>query len=104
MEASDIDTLSEILADINVFENPNILIKEYAGKINNLDINKVKLKEYYILLTSIRQVYRKILKYEIYFAEFYPKNEEKIKNFEALEHHIHAYLEDLDILKEKLTV
>lgn len=102
MEKNEIGTLDEILSDMTVFKNPQILIKKYADKINNSSTNKVKLKEYYILLASIRQVCRNILRYETFFSEFYPKDERKIKNFEALDHHIHAYIEDLDILKEKL--
>ncbi len=102
METNEIGTLDEILIDMTLFGNPNLLRKEHINKINNHNINKVKLKEYYIFLTSIKQACKKVLRYEIYFAEFYPKNEEKIKNSEALKHHIHAYLEDLDILKEKL--
>ncbi len=46
-------------------------------------------------------VYKKLVKYKLYFAEFYPETE-KITKTEALEHHIHAYLEDLDILKNKV--
>jgi hypothetical protein len=42
-----------------------------------------------------------VYKYELYFAEFYPETD-RIRKSEALEHHIHAYLEDLDILRNKV--
>lgn len=102
METNEITTLDEILGDMTIFEDPELLVKEHRDKIDNSETNLTKLKEYQISLTSIRQVYRKILRYEIYFAKFYPENEDNVRNFEALEHHIHAYLEDFDILKEKI--
>lgn len=38
----------------------------------------------------------------MYFQSFYPAEGGEIKNYEALEHHIHAYLEDLDTVRNKL--
>ncbi len=82
---------------------PGLFREEYGNKVNQEEINSKKLKEYNVLLMTISQACKKVLKYELYFSEFYPSCY-RITNSEALEHHIHAYLEDVVILKNKLTV
>jgi len=96
-----INNLDQILSDIIIHIHPNYLKGDYKNKINVQSLDKKKLNEYYRLLTSISFVYKKIMKYELYFAEFYPETK-RITKTEAIEHHIHAYLEDLDILKNKV--
>jgi hypothetical protein len=95
------NSLDRILLDIDVHLNPELLLEEYKSKIDNSNTDKEKLKTYDKLFWSVKKTYEKIEKYELYFAEFYPTTE-KITKFEALDHHIHAYLEDLDILKNKI--
>lgn len=98
-----INNFDQILGDIVVYLRPELLKWEYKDKINTENVNKKKLVEYWRLLTHVNQFYKKIKKYELYFSEFYPETD-KITKFEALEHHIHAYLEDLTILKNKIIV
>jgi len=97
-----IDNLDQILCDLTAYLEPNFLQVEYRTKIDTSNIDKAKLMKYFKLLTSISRVYKKVQKYELFFAEFYPETK-KIKKHEALEHHIHAYLEDLIMLKNKIT-
>lgn len=95
--------LIEILVDIGVYLEPQLLKKEFAGKIDQTRVNRKKLEEYRLLLNSIKDVFEKILKYELYFAELYSSSR-KISDIDVLEHHIHAYLQDLTILKNKIIV
>lgn len=95
-----INILDKILVDIVAYSNPDILLEPWKSKIDTANINKKRLKKYFLFLISIKNTYDKIMRYSLYFSEFYPESE-KIKKSEALYHHIHAYLEDLDILKDK---
>jgi len=98
---SKMNNLDQILSDITVHLHPEYLKLDYKDKIDTKNLDKKKLEEYYQLLTSVNFIFKKITKYELYFSEFYPVTD-KIRKAEALEHHIHAYLEDLDILKNKV--
>jgi hypothetical protein len=95
------NSLDQILSDITIYLHPKYLKLDYKDKIDTKNLDKKKLEEYYQLLTSVNFIFKKIMKYELYFSEFYPAID-KIRKTEALEHHIHAYLEDLDILKNKV--
>jgi len=94
--------LDKIISAILVHRNPNMLVWDYKDKINTDNHNNKKLDEYNILLSSVNYFFKKILKYEIYFADFYP-NTKVITKAEALEYHIYAYLQYMVILKNKLT-
>ncbi|MEK7516829.1 MAG: hypothetical protein AAB562_04505 [Patescibacteria group bacterium] len=96
------NSLIEVLGDVSAHLHPEMLNEPYKSEIDVQNCNKKKLNEYQERLLNIKVVYDKILKYELYFAKFYPQTD-KITNSEALEHHIHAYLEDLDRLRNKLT-
>lgn len=90
--------LDFLVMDLFLYLNPDVL----KDKIEiNPKINKKKIEEYSTLLDNIRSTYNIIQKYESYFTEFYPDSE-KITKQEALEHHIHAYLEDMTIFKNKI--
>ncbi|MDD4737710.1 MAG: hypothetical protein PHF54_00405 [Candidatus Pacebacteria bacterium] len=95
------NTLEEIRRDIIIYQAPEYLDKEFLKELNINSIDKKKLKDYGDDLSSIWDAYQKVLKYPLFFKEFYP-NSKKITDFEALEHHIHAYLEDMIILKNKM--
>ena len=91
----------KVYANLGMHMNPDVVKKEYQKYINTDDLNTKNLKKYFEILSSISFVLNKLLKYKIYFTEFYP-NTKNIKNYEALEYHIHAYLEDIDILRNKV--
>lgn len=63
--------------------------------------NKKIVEKYWHILTAINWFTKKIGRYEVFFKYFYPKSN-KITEYDALEHHIHAYLEDIETLKNKL--
>src|SRR5690606_496328 len=48
--------------------------------------------------------HKKVKRYGVYFVQFYPGQPGEISEAEALEHHIHAYLEDCDCLRNKILV
>lgn len=95
------NSLIEVLGDILAHLHPETLNEPHKSKINIQNCDKEKLDKYQQCLFSIKIVYDKILKYELYFSEFYPQTD-KITNLEALKHHFHAYLEDLDRLRNKI--
>ena len=97
------NNFEQILSDIMIYLNPDCLKEEFRKEINTKNIDNKKVEEYYKLLGSINMAYKKLLRYELYFANFYPDQGEITKQ-EALEHHIHAYLEDITIFKNKITV
>lgn len=91
--------IDKILMNFTVYMNPEVTSIELSyGKDFNLKI----MNRYYKQLSSIRWFLKKVLKYELYFSDFYPKETHSISDSEALEHHVHAYLEDLNTLKTKI--
>ena len=97
-----INDLDKILADLTAYKDPKFLIEKYSSLIDTSNVNKLELDKYHHILIGISQIEKKLKRYPIYFAEFYPVTDDKIDEREALKHHIHAYLEDSDILKNKL--
>lgn len=95
------NSLEELLRDIALYLNPEFYKLGNKDILNTKIIDKKKLNNYYLLLSNVNNALKKVSKYELYFAEFYPTTE-KIKDHEALEHHVHAYLEDVDILRNKI--
>lgn len=96
-------TLKKLLATIVFHLEPEYLGDEFAKKIDTSAVDKKKLEEYWLLLLSVDQFYKKIQRYEVYFSEFYPITG-NIQDYEALDHHISAYLEDLATLQNKVKV
>jgi hypothetical protein len=95
------NSLEKLSARIGIYLFPEYFKEGFINKINFTIVNKKGLEKYFQLLNNIGEVYKKILRYELYFLEFYPKTEE-IRNTEALKHHIYTYLEDLTILENKI--
>ena len=94
-------TIDEILGDFGIYLYPDILKDELK---NSLDVSKLNIKnleKYNHLLISVNYAWQKVLRYEVYFQDFY-SNSEKIDKTEELNHHIHAYLQDMDTLKNKI--
>lgn len=95
--------LNEILGDLAIYQNPDLLKDEYGNLLDTSKMNLLDVKKYQELLSNIDYFFKKTLKYELYFQEFYSTSD-KIGTVEALNHHIHSYLEDSDILKNKIEV
>lgn len=95
--------INRLLLDMSVYINPQYLNKSSSVKIDTGKIDISMLNKYYSLISSINWIFNKILKYELYFKEFYPSSP-NIPNYEALEHNVHSYIQDLVTLKEKLRV
>ncbi len=92
-----------ILDELQVCIDPEILLSEYQKQIKRgLNYNKKNTEKYFKLIMSVNWFLKKIAKYQIYFNKFYSQSA-KIPKHEALEHHIHAYLEDMITLRNKLT-
>lgn len=102
-QKNEIQTLNKILAEMTFYSNPDLLIEKAREGINFDSIDKDKIKKYQTLLVNIKWALDKVLKYPVYFEEFYPKSD-KIQKHEALEHHVHSYIEDLNILRNKIHV
>lgn len=98
-----INVITEILAELAVYQNPNLLLERFTGLLDTSKVNNADLKKYAQLLSNIEYVWKKTLRYEKYFADFYPSSEE-ISKIEALNYHIHSYLEDSTILMNKIIV
>ena len=95
--------LDEMMADFAFYQDPKLLKAEYSGLLDTSKVNKADIKKYMLSFFNLRYAWQKTLKYKQYFEEFYPL-EEKIVKIEALNHHIHAYLEDMTTLKNKTEV
>jgi len=95
--------IEEMMADFAFHQNPKLLKEEYSKLIDISKVNQAGIKKYMGLFFNLRYAWQKTLKYKQYFEEFYPP-EEKIEKIEALNHHIHAYLEDMTTLKNKIEV
>jgi len=94
--------IDKILGDLVFYLHPEFFQEEYVKQNRpGLAFNKKLAQNYYILITAISWFLKKISRYEVYFTDFYPSTE-LIKDSEALEHHIDAYLEDLETTKNKL--
>ena len=95
--------LDEMMADFAFYQDPKLLKAEYSGFLDVSKVNKAEIKKYMVSFFNLRYAWQKTLKYKQYFEEFYP-SAEKIEKIEALNHHIHAYLEDMTTLKNKIEV
>lgn len=94
--------IDKISADLVGYLHPEYLKEEFKSKIvAGKNFNKETAEKYYKIIVSVNWFFKKVSRYELYFLEFYPQSE-NIKNHEALEHHFHAYLEDVETLKNKL--
>jgi len=95
--------VDEILSDFAVYTDPKLLKEEFCGLLDTASANTNGIKKYRELLSNVRYAWQKTLRYVSYFEEFYPPDG-NIEKFEALNHHIHAYLQDMTILKNKIEV
>lgn len=96
-------TLDEMMADFYFYQDPRFLKIEYSRLIDASKANQAGIKKYVQSFFNLRYAWQKTLKYKNYFEYFYPKTGQ-IDKIEALNHHIHAYLEDMETLKNKIEV
>lgn len=96
--------IDNILGDFAIYLNPKLLKEEFTGKLDTANANKKCIKKYQELFTQLRWAWQKTRKYPQYFNLFYPPKSSGIQNFEALNHHIHSYLEDMTTFKNKIVV
>ena len=96
--------IDEISADLGIYTEPNLLKDDLGSLLDTASANMDGIKKYQQLLSNVRYAWQKTLKYTHYFNTFYPPTDTEIENFEALNHHIHAYLQDMTILKNKIGV
>lgn len=95
--------IEEMMADFAFYQEPNLLKPEYQQFLDAGRANQNGIKKYIQLFSNVRYAWQKTLKYKSYFEHFYPQTE-KIDKIEALNHHIHAYLEDMTTLKNKISL
>lgn len=93
--------IDEILGDFGFYKDPQLLKEEFQKMIDPKATNITGTEKYTGLLSNINYAWRKTLKYGHYFEKFYTADN-SVENFEALNHHIHAYLQDMDTLKNKI--
>jgi len=99
-----LDEISKLIANLLAYLHPEYLLPPYNTELQKGKQYDVKtIEKYWEILTTIDWFTKKLSKYELFFNDFYP-NSKKISDFEALEHHIHAYLEDMETLKNKIDV
>ena len=103
METEQQNAISQIMADFAVYLNPDLMKSEYAEAIRSVGFNKEKMGEYLLLLADIHYAWQKTVRYEVFFSDFYAETD-SVERYEALNHHIHSYLEDMTILKNKIEV
>lgn len=94
--------IDKILTDIVVYLTPTMLKPGYELVHKGKHSKEKKWDEYFTAISHIKYFLDKVLKYDIYFEEFYPDSK-NIKPHEALEYHIYSYFEDIDILRNKLS-
>lgn len=95
--------MDEMMGDFTFYQYPDLLKKEYSPFLDVSKANLDGIKKYTGLFSNLRYAWQKTLKYKNYFEDFYPPTE-KVDKIEALNHHIHAYLQDMTTLKNKIEV
>lgn len=53
-------------------------------------------------INDVKTVFDRLQKYPVYFESFYVHDKELISDAEAIEYHLHSYLQDFYILQERL--
>ncbi len=77
-EKSNIKTnnFDKIVFDIAIYLDPVLLKDEYkknfTDNFNTADSDRNELNKYLQICMIINRFYKKILRYELYFSEFYP--------------------------------
>jgi len=53
-------------------------------------------------INDIHTIIERLGRYDVYFDAFYPENDSQISDAEAIEYHLHSYLQDFYSLNEKV--
>lgn len=94
--------MDKIIGELMLYVNPELLKDGFKNELKKGEnYNRKKTEKYFALIISVSWFLKKIKKYRLYFLYFYPRSK-RIKGHEALEHHIHSYIEDLETLRNKL--
>lgn len=91
--------VDKLLGDLVMYLEPGYFLGE--PHIPGPRFSKEMCRKYHEFITAVNWFQKKIARYPLYFQSFYPADDD-IKNYEALEHHVHAYLEDLETVRNKL--
>lgn len=60
------------------------------------------LKDIFFRINDIQTVFERLTKYETYFQIFYPANLDQISEAEAIEYHLHSYIQEFYSLQQKI--
>ena len=101
--SKDLRAVDGMMADLFMYQDPKYLMPEYQELIDASKVNQKLVARYIELLSNVSFALKRVLRYKKYFEMFYPASDE-IGEIEALNHHIYAYLEDMETLKNKLEV
>ncbi|WKZ29356.1 MAG: hypothetical protein QY323_01340 [Patescibacteria group bacterium] len=97
-----VDKLGQIRALLFVCKEPEMLLEAFQPEYDQNAIDDVLLRKYQEMLSSIGYARDKVLRYPVFFESFYPDISSGIAFDESFNHHVHAYLQDMDTLKNKL--
>ncbi len=87
----------QLQMEILIYLNPKLMKEE----LDFVGVNQQLLERYSLLINVLNQSLKKVKRYETFFADFYPTSS-NITHQESLEHHIHAYLADITILRNAI--
>lgn len=96
------DNLTLISGILGAYKDPKLFTDDFKVKLKKGEnFDEKKIEKYHQLLLNIGWFLKKVSRYQVYFEKFYSTSEE-IPDFEELEHHVHAYLEDISTVKNKI--
>lgn len=94
--------IDRIAVELFFYANPTLFKDDQDNQLKKgKRYDHRKIEEYVEIVMNINWFLKKISKYELFFEHFYPDNKQ-ISKHDALEHHIHAYLDDMETLRNRL--
>jgi hypothetical protein len=97
-----VDKLGQIRALLFVCKKPEMLLEAFRPDYDLSAIDDTLLKKYREMFSNVGYAKDKVKRYPVFFESFYPDVASGITFDEAFNHHVHAYLQDMDTLKNKL--
>jgi hypothetical protein len=102
IENKKMSTIRDMTTEMTLYLEPGILKDEYKHLvIYGQTFDKEFTRRMFAILSSIEWIAKRLSKYPIYFQEFYSTSASN-PDFEALEYHIHSYLEDTETFYNKI--
>lgn len=80
----------------------NFDVDVMLGKIGPRNPKEILALQFFTAINDIAALFDKLAKYDVYFEDFYPANFDNISAAEALEYHLHSYLQDSYLVKERV--